>query len=55
MKFAIWYYRSLIPGRPVLKVQSRDLWNPPLVAGMEPIDCDVLEIDNDTVLYCPSL
>lgn len=55
MKWVTWYYKPLVPGRKVLKVYSLDLWNPPLVAGMEPIECDVLEIDNDTVLYCPSL
>jgi hypothetical protein len=55
MKWVVWYYPSLVPGRPVLKVISRDLWNPPLVAGMEPIDCEVIEVPDDTVLHCPGL
>lgn len=54
MKWVWWYYRSLIHGRPVLKVVSRDLWNPPLVAGMEPIDCEVIE-EPDAPLYGPVL
>ena len=54
MKWVWWFYRSLVPGRPCLKVVIRDLWNPPLVAGMEPIDCEVIE-DTDAPLYGPVL
>ena len=43
MKWVIWYYPSLVKGRPVLKVWSRDLWNPPLAKEYEPIDCEVIE------------
>jgi hypothetical protein len=44
MKWVAWYYPPLIPGRKVLIVYNRDLYHPPLVAGMEPIDCEVIEI-----------
>jgi hypothetical protein len=54
MKWVAWYYKPLIPGRKVLIVYNRDLWKPPLVAGMEPIDCEVLG-DSDAPLYGPSL
>jgi hypothetical protein len=37
-----------------MNVWSRSLWNPPLVAGMEPIDCEAIE-DSDAPLYGPSI
>ena len=49
MKWVIWYYKPICPGRKVLKVWSRDLWDPPLVAGMEPIDCEAVEVDHEDI------
>ena len=49
MKWVAWYYKPIIPGRKVCICYNRDLWNPPLVAGMEPIDCEVIEVPDADV------
>lgn len=45
MRCVIWYNKSMVIGRPILKVYNRDLWNPPLAKEYEPIDCEVIEVE----------